>query len=135
MLYDEIIIYMCRILLFLFSRCLWDSSVLLHIDSLLTLTDVRQLTAQTHIYPLYYKWAFRVFLLWGYYKQWRYEHFFTYILACTYLYFSRYIDRSEIMRYRICVSFILPDVKLFSKVSFPNCLPIFVVGTSHPELP
>ena len=35
-----------------------------------------------------------------------------------YLYFSRYIPRSGITKYRVCVSSILPDVKVFSNFSF-----------------
>ena len=70
-----------------------------------------------HIYPFYCKWAFDVFLLWVYYKQY-YKYSFTYILSCMCLYFSRYISRSRITRYWVCVSSILPAVKLFSKFSF-----------------
>lgn len=98
MLCDEIIIHVPLILLFLFSICLWDSSALPHIDIVCLLFWCKVSLVQTqhkYIYPFYRKWAFEVFLLWGYYKQWCYEHSFLYTLACTYLYFCRYIPRSD----------------------------------------
>lgn len=82
---------------------------------LLTFTDIKYPTVQTQHNISTHSTAnghLRCFCFEAI-TNWYCKHSFTYILAYMHLYFSRYIPRSGITSYRVCVSSILPGVKLF----------------------